>query len=89
MSSAVISCRGVCVSGSRNWCLKRVDLAGLRSDAEILRAWVGSMRDCAFCTRLVKLENIAHGSAGSARGDVVLKSSAAVPFGHPAAMQPC
>lgn len=39
-----------------------MDLAGLRSEEERLRACVGSMSDCALCTRLVRL-NIAHDSA--------------------------
>lgn len=37
-----------------------MDFAGFRSEAEMLRAWVGSMSDCAFCTRLERL-NIVHG----------------------------
>ena len=70
VSSAVISCRGLWVSGSRNWCRKRVDFAGLRSDEEMLRACVGSMSDWALCTRLERL-NIAHDSAALLAARVV------------------
>jgi hypothetical protein len=73
VSSAVISCRGFWVSGSRNWCRKSVDLAGLRSDDEMLRACVGSMSDWAFCTRFERL-NIAHDSAALLAVWVVVQS---------------
>lgn len=55
VSSAVISCNGFWESGRRNWWRKRVDLAGLRSEGERFREWVGSIKDWALETRELRL----------------------------------
>lgn len=58
VSSALISYRGFCEEGKRNWFWNREALEGFRSELERLRPWVGSMSCWAFCTMLVKLENM-------------------------------
>jgi hypothetical protein len=58
VSSALISYRGVCESGSRNWLWNREALEGLRSELERFSPWVGSMSCWALWTMLDKLENM-------------------------------
>jgi hypothetical protein len=47
-NSALISWRGDCESGRRNWCRKSTDLDGLRSVRGERTATEGSISDCAF-----------------------------------------
>lgn len=69
MSSALISQRGFCEAGSRNWFWNSDALEGFRSELDRFRPCVGSMSCCAFCTMLEKLENMIIVSLPGAHGD--------------------
>lgn len=73
-SSAVISCEGVCESGKRNCRRNRAALEGFLSEDFNTGADDGSMRDCAFCTRLLRLNMMCHVVMAVWLYDCIIKS---------------